>query len=224
MIFQAFNNKESVNLNLARIKHFKSLNLNLNNKNVLETGCGGIGNITQCLLSLNANVTLNDSRIENINFLLKTINKEIPYNNWDLNEILPDDKIFDIIFCYGTLYHLTKPDIAIKNLSKICKEYLIISTVTNGTNDDTSNILFEHNSPTQGHYGYGCRPGRQFVYNELSKNFKYVYMLKTQPNHEDFPLSFPSAHHASRNIFIGSHILLNNNLLVDYMPNTYTTI
>ena len=56
----------------------------------------------------------------------------------------------------------------------------------------------------------------------IGKYFKYVYMLTTQPDDIDYPLNFPSEHSSSKNIFIGSHIELNNENLINYLPNTYT--
>ena len=220
-VIESFHYPEAIKLNVARVKHLETLGLNFKNKNVLETGCGGRGDVTNFLIKNNANVTLNDYRIENIKYLLNYLNVNLPHNTWNLNEEIKSDTVFDIIVCYGTLYHLTKPDQAIKNLSKICKEFLIISTCTNGKNDTSLNVLYEGNTPTQGCDGNGCRPGRQYIYNELLKNFKYVYIPKTQPDNIDFPLKFPSNNHASRNIFIGSHIELNNDLFVNYLPNEY---
>jgi hypothetical protein len=78
---------------------------------------------------------------ENVNFLLKQIdniknyvnnyyiilncnqfmynalkNIILPYNTWNLNNNIEENKLFDIIICYGTLYHLTDPEKCIKNL------------------------------------------------------------------------------------------------------------
>ncbi len=74
-------------------------------------------------------------------------------------------KKFDIIICYGTLYHLIEPEMCIKNLSKLSNEYVIISTCTNGKNDETINVLFEGDASEQGLGGYGCRPGQLFIIN-----------------------------------------------------------
>ena len=105
---------------------------------------------------------------------------------------------------------------------KICKEYIILSTITNGKNDETINIVYEGDIPNQGFKSYGCRPGRLFIYNILKENFEYVYTLKTQPNNEEYLLVFPNS--GSRNIFIGSHIKLENNLLINELNNEYETI
>ena len=209
-IFGAFYYEGACQINRDRIKHLDTLNLDFNNKRVLETGCGGKGDITHYLKNKNAIITLNDAREDNILANLQNNNLSLNYNTWDLNKPIDSTEKFDIIVCYGTLYHLTEPENAIKSFSRLCNEYLIMSTCTNGRNDETINVLYENNTPQQGLYGYGCRPGRLFIFNKLKENFKYVYTLRTQPNHSDYPLQFPSNNHASRNIFIGSHIEMNN--------------
>lgn len=221
-ILKSFFYKEALQINLDRISHLNSLNLNFENKKILETGCGGIGNITNFLVKKNAIVTLNDCRIDNILSNLKNNNLSLNYNLWNLNKQIDIiDEKFDIIICYGTLYHLTEPEICIKNLSKLSNEYVIISTCTNGKNDETINVLFEGDSPEQGLGGYGCRPGRLFIYNKLKENFKYVYTLRTQPNNPDFPLIFPSTHSCSRNIFIGSHIKIEDPNFYEELRDTF---
>ena len=42
---ELFNFKEALEINEARIKHLDSLLLDFNNKKILETGCGGRGDI-----------------------------------------------------------------------------------------------------------------------------------------------------------------------------------
>lgn len=124
----SFHYQGALDINKARIEHLDSLNLNFTNKTVLETGCGGRGDITRYLLSRNAQLTLNDYRQENINSILTSLNTRLDSNTWDLNQPIPTDKKFDIIVSYGTLYHLNKPEEAIINLSKICNEFLVLST------------------------------------------------------------------------------------------------
>ena len=208
----------AININIARIKHLDSLKLDFKDKTVLKTGAGGKGDFTKYLLQFTKYITLNDSRIENINNLLSVNNLNLEYNTWDLNEDLPRDNIFDIIFCYGTFYHLQNPEKTIQNLSKICKDFIIIETITSGKNDMNVNICTEDvNTLNQSSTGYGCRPGRGYVFNLLKKHFKFVYTLKTQPNHEEFPKIFPSNNTGNiRCIFIGSHVNIENDILQPY--------
>lgn len=214
----------AITINEARIRHLDSLGLDFQKKQVLETGCGGAGDITQYLLVKGASVTLNDAREQNIQHLLNRNNLQLPYNTWNLNQPIPSETMFDIIVSYGTLYHLNKLDIAIQSFAEHCKEFTIISTCTNGQNDESLNVLWENPTPEMAVDAYGCRPGRLFYYNTLKKHFPYVYMLKTQPNHPDYPLSFPtpSTSGTFRNIFIGSHQPMKNKNFVEYLPNTYT--
>jgi hypothetical protein len=220
----SFHYQGALDINKARIEHLDSLNLNFTNKTVLETGCGGRGDFTRYLLSKNAIVTLNDYRQENITSLLRSLNKNLDSNTWDLNKAFPSDKKFDIIVSYGTLYHLNKPEDAIINFSKSCNEFLVLSTCTNGKNDESINVTSENVAVNnQAGDGFGCRPGRLFLFNTLRRNFQYVYLVKTQPNNSEFPLHFPTNTVSNaRNIFIGSHIKLENDLLVEEVINDYT--
>ncbi len=43
---ELFNYKEAIEINESRIKHLDSLKLDLKDKKILETGCGGKGDIT----------------------------------------------------------------------------------------------------------------------------------------------------------------------------------
>jgi len=222
-----FNYSGALEINAARIKHLDSLHLNFENKTVLETGCGGRGDFTRYLLSKKAIVTLNDYRQENIRSLLQSLKTNLDSNTWDLNQPIPSDKKFDIIVSYGTLYHLNKPEEAIGHLSNICNEFLILSTCTSGKNDESINVVKEDiGMNNQAGDGLGCRPGRLFLFNTLRRNFAHVYSIKTQPNHPEFPLHFPTDHTVlnSRNVFIGSHIKLEHELLVEELINDYTRV
>jgi SAM-dependent methyltransferase len=223
---ELFNYRGALEINRARIQHLDTLKLNFANKSVLETGCGGKGDITRYLLSKNAIVTLNDYRQENIMSLMNALQRRLEFNTWDLNKplMLKNDKKFDIIICYGTLYHLNKPADAIRHLSQSCNEFIVLSTCTNGQNDRSVNVTKEDiGANNQAGDGFGCRPGRLFLYETLRNNFNFVYCVKTQPRHKDFPLKFPTnTNPYARNVMIGSHIRLENDLLTDEFISEFT--
>ena len=220
-VINAFYYNGTEKINYARIQHLDNLKLNLNNKMILETGCGGKGDITKYLLKFSNNITLNDAREENILTLLKNIKKNLPYNTYNLNCDISTDTIYDIIICYGTLYHLEYPANAIKNLSNICKEFIIISTAGNGK-DDGIRFLKEANENAQSYTLIGCRPGRKWMYNELNKYFKYIYFPISQPEHTDFKKDWSKPNDETcRFIIIGSHIKLDNVNLVSELPIIY---
>lgn len=69
---------------------------------------------------------------------------------------------------------------------------------------------------SQSYSGYGCRPGRIWIFDELKKSFPFTYIPKNQPNHEQFPIDWTMGTPQSRltrAVFVGSKIpLLNDNL------------
>lgn len=85
------------------------------------------------------------------------------------------------------MYHLEHPNVAIKNLSSICKDMFIISTATNGNNDGFVLVDEHTNDKSQCIPNTkACRAGRLYYHNELSKYFDYIYYPKSQPEHEWF--------------------------------------
>lgn len=181
-----FFEKMAVDINRSRIDHLESLDLEFKDKTILETGCGAKGDFTMYFLSKGAKVTINDARISNIENLLKVNNISIDSNTYDLNQEISCNK-FDIIFCYGTLYHLHDPTTAIKNMYNICNEYILLSTVINNRNDNHIDYVQENsNAENQSFTNIGCRPSKKWIINELYKHFKNVYTCKTSPNHPDY--------------------------------------
>ena len=233
-IESAFYYPGAIHINKERTNFIDKLNLNFNNKKIIETGCGGKGDITSYLLQHSNNIILSDARKENIDYLklnlhrtlyklnesLYLIGKNLEEYIWNMNEDPPSEINVDIIFCLGTLYHLDNPEKALLNLSKMCKEYCIISTATNGDDDDNINIITESQEQAQSYTLKGCRPSRKWIFNQLNKYFKYVYAFKTQPNHPDFKKIWPTVE-TCRFMIIGSHIELNNENLITYLPNNY---
>lgn len=203
--------------NQRRQEHLASLGLDIANKSILETGAG-TGDHTHFFIYRNCDIESTEPRLENIKLFKKRYpniqiyqhDMENPYeNNWD--------KKYDIVYCYGLLYHLKNPEIAIKFMSEKCKSTLLLETcVSYGDDESINNIDEPQSAETQSFVGVGCRPTRPWVFNTLKKYFKYVYITKTQPNHEQFPIDWknkPQKEILSRGIFIASHIPLNNNLL-----------
>lgn len=134
---------------------------------------------------------------------------------------MPDDKTFDIIVSYGTLYHLHNPILAIKNLANICKEFIILSTAGNGENNGIT-FLTEQKQNAQSFTHKGCRPSRKWLENEFKKKFKYIYFPLSQPDHSDFKKSWISpVPQPCRFIILGSHKELVNPNLTTTLPIHY---
>lgn len=213
--------------NTARVEHLKLLNLPLKNKTILETGCGGSGSLTKVLHSYEPySITLNDVRYENIILLLlNNISNNLysikDFNNWDLNNLDNVSEKFDIIFSYGTLYHLHDPENFIKNSSRMCNDFIIIETIVNKNNDESCISVQENsNANNQSFTNMGSRPSRLYVLKTLSKYFKYAFICNEGPKHNDFIKDWNNITHDGdcRCIFLGCHNI--NNIDLTYWSST----
>lgn len=207
--------------NERRLSHLASLNLALKGKSVLEVGAG-VGDHTSFFIERNCNITTSDAREDNL-ALLSQRYPDIQALRLDLDNP-PDDfrGIYEIIYCYGLLYHLKKPLKAIEFLSRHCSSLLLLETCVSFGTEEAENFCSEdRHNPTQSYSGTGCRPTRNWIFHRLEERFEHVYMPVTQPDHEEFPLDWtarPASQLLSRSIFIASRERLMNNLLLTYIP------
>lgn len=200
-----FDYQGALEINKARIKFIEGLYLPWQGKSVFETGCGGRGDFTQFLLSKQVGpITLNDSRLENIQSLQATLQRSFPYNTNDLN-VDPIRESYDVVFSMGTLYHLGDPEFALRQFAAATKQFAIIETMTNGRPDDSLDIVGEDvNTKNQSSTGVGSRPSRAWVLRTMSKYFKHAYVSVKQPNHEEFPTDWTTqSQHNQRAFFLG---------------------
>ena len=79
-------------------------------------------------------------------------------------------------------------------------------------------------SPSQAVSGLGCRPPRPWIMRELKSHFPFVYLPRTQPWHEEFPLDWtgPAKPGLVRAVFIAAREPLANELLVEGIPAKQT--
>lgn len=217
-----FYNYSAVCHTQRRQEHLASLGLEIAGCSVLEAGAG-VGVHTSFFIDRGCRVTTSDPRKENIGILRMrypgTRVLQIDLEN-------PPDKfneVFDIVYCYGVLYHLKTPDTAIEFMARCCRKMLLICTCVSFDSEERINLCPEDkNDPNQSFSGTGCRPTRMWVYNQLKKYFQFVYLPITQPNNEDFPLdwSSPELHKSklARAVFIASRERINNALLREEAP------
>ena len=188
-----------------QIKHFETLHLDLNNKKILEVGCGPLGKYTQFLNSKGGIVTSLDVREEHLEALKKNVPEVHDTIVGDMNRECIKDT-YDSIFSIGNLYHLSKPSDAIKHMSEKCTDFLFISTAVNNGSTEINFVSECTVDTAQAFDGVGCRPSRQWIYNELKKYFKYVLTPRTQPNYIDFITDWKQIqHHSPRCIIVGTN-------------------
>jgi hypothetical protein len=196
----------------------------MNNMTVLEVGAG-IGDHTKYFINIGCDVVSTEGRPENIPVLQKNIGDRAVVALLDLEKPTPSsvyDKQFDIVYCYGTLYHLSNPDFALSYLAKKCKEMFLLETCVSFGKEESVNLVHEHaGDPSQSLVGKGCRPTRSWLFNKMNSLFDYVYVPKTQPDHYEFPTDWtvPSKSALSRAIMIGSRSPIENKLLLTTLPD-----
>ena len=214
----AFHSHHYLRHNARRLEHLASLEISVARMSVLEVGAG-IGDHSHYYIDRECKVTITDARAQNIHYLksrypncrVQLLDMESP----DLIEGSP----FEVVHCYGLLYHLSKPKQALSFLSQQTKRMFFLETCVSFGEDREVNLTKEEQAkPTQAYSGTGCRPTRAWIFMELQSHFSYVYLPKTQPCHEEFPLDWtaPGTHKADlqRAVFIASREPLANEKLV----------
>jgi SAM-dependent methyltransferase len=131
---------------------------------------------------------------------------------------------FDIVYCYGLLYHLRDVERAIQRLSKVCSGLILLETCVSLGDHDEIIFLRDFVSNNQALSGIGCRPTRLWVMNQLKKYFGHAYITKTQPDHSDFPSDwvYPDTNLLYRSVFVGSKSPLQNTMLTEDIPQQQT--
>lgn len=203
--------------NEARLRHLDSLDLPLRERTVLEVGSGP-GHHTWFYAVKGCDITATDARPE----CLVEIQKQFPDVKTalvDMNEPKPLEALgtFDIVHCYGLLYHLQDPATAIAALARVCSDMLLLETCVTPGDGNAINLTDEIGSDyTQSVTSVGCRPTRAWLFEELKKHFPFVYQTRTQPDHEEFPVDWTSIggdHGLVRVVTVSSRQALDNDQL-----------
>lgn len=217
----AFNTQLYQRHNQRRLEHLASLGLELAGTTVLEVGAG-IGDHTSFFLDRGCQVVATEGRLENFEILQQRY-PQLEVKQLDLDH--PDgplNQMFDVVYCYGLLYHLQKPAEAIAFMADHCRGLLLLETAVSPGEDDSLNPRLEAaESRTQSISGHGCRPTRKWIYHQLKQHFAFVYLPLTQPNHEEFPIDWSvdlTQNPYTRSVFIASRHPLNNPLLAEDLP------
>lgn len=217
-----FDSPESLVLNEARMNNLESLHLPLENKRVLDVGCG-VGHLAQFFVKRNCGVTCIDGRAENVNELKRRypelsawcVDVERTWDNWLGG--------FDIVFCYGLLYHLAEPWRVISNLAEASKELILLETLVTDAIMPILQLEKENSgAKDQSLGGIGGRPSPSYVVWALQNvGFSHVYTPKELPKHPDFiferrnDMAMHQDGHRLRMIFVGSKHRIKNDALLE---------
>lgn len=214
--FEMFDSEPAARINRTRQDHLASLGLDLTHRSVLEVGAG-VGWHTGFFERLSCRVLTTEARPENLHETLRRFpHRQGKLECADLAQPGGHARFgeFDVVYCYGTLYHLGEPALCLAELSRNCRHLLLLETIVNPVDNHQINPAIEDASnPNQSVHGQGCRPGRDWVMTELRQHFPHVYVSKTQPDFPDFSPRWPVEHPApgqnTRAVFVASREPLN---------------
>ncbi len=222
--------------NSRRLEHLASLGLPIRGCSVLELGAG-IGDHTTFFLDHGCSVTCVEPRPENCALLASLMHerRRDGYEAADRCRILRADALsfesaieerFDIVHCYGLLYHTDDPASVLAAIARKCSGLLLLETcVAFGSHEAINPVPERAHVATQSVSGVGCRPTRPWLFKRLAALFPHVYVPRTQPAHEDFPLDWtapPTDSRDARAVFIASRQTLDNPMLLDHVPDRQT--
>ena len=215
-----FQSDEYLRHNARRLEHLATLGLPIEGHTVLEVGAG-IGDHTSFFVDRGCTVTTSDGRPENVAILRRRY-PDLDVRLLDLDNPDPAIPAAEVVYCYGTLYHLSRPEPALEFLAERCTELLLLETcVSLGTDDRLELVGEPRHKPSQALSGTGCRPTRTWIERRLAALFPHVYLPLTQPAHPEFPTDWTTDGTAgvlTRAIFIASREPLDNALLTTDLP------
>lgn len=213
--YDCFLYPDALALNEARLEHLASLNLPIDNRRVLEVGAG-IGLHSQFFLDRGCEVMITDGAPAN----MPEIRKRHPRSanrllDLELVKSVKDLGDFDVVYCYGLLYHMSDPESVLQKLSEVCKEILLLELICDPSPQTVVNYVRDPGGLNQSTIGRGCRPSRSWILQTLRACFEHAYISKTQPDHQEFPSSWTQPSHGNtRAIFVASRQAIENDLLL----------
>ena len=222
--FDVFLSDNALAINRARQAHLGSLGLAIEGKAVLEVGAG-IGLHTKFFLDRGCTVVVTDGNKENV----AEIKRRHPGLRAERLDLDGDSDLaflgsFDIVYCYGLLYHLADPDRALKRMASVCRGTLLLETCVSLGRFSEVTFLEDFRSNNQATTGIGCRPTRYWIMEKLKEHFGNAYHTATQPDHADFPLNWdmPETRLLYRAVFVGAKEPLASPVLTTAIPRVQT--
>ena len=183
---ETFDTPAAVRINQARLDHLRSLGLPLRGRSVLDVGCG-VGHLAQFFVREGCRVVCVDGREPNV----ASLRQRYPGLTAHVRDVerqpLAELGRFDVVFCYGLLYHLENPIGGLRNLASACGGLLLLETMVCDHELPLVRIDDETKTFSQALAGIGSRPTPAFVVQALNRcGFAHVYAPRTPPDHEDF--------------------------------------
>jgi SAM-dependent methyltransferase len=186
---ESFDIDAALELNEARLAHLASLELPIDGRRVLEVGAG-VGRLTGFFIDRGSSVLVTEARSENVAELRRRL-PTVDVAEADVEESLEDLGRFDLVFCYGVLYHLESPLRALRNMAAVCDDLLLIETMVCDSHLPVLRLEDETKSVNQALRGLAHRPSPSYLALALNRvGFDNVYAATDPPDHPDYCFSW----------------------------------
>jgi SAM-dependent methyltransferase len=181
-----FDTDAALGINRARLEWLREADLVKTGSRVLDVGAG-VGHFLPYYLDRGCTVVALDGRAENVAELRARF-PAVEAHVADAQRLDPGSLgRFDVIHCFGLLYHLESPIAALRSFRELCTGIVILETMVCDASRPVSVLADETRAASQALDGLGCRPSPAFVALALNRvGFRYVYGATPPPRHEDF--------------------------------------
>lgn len=196
------------------------LGLPLARRSVIEVGAG-IGDHTTFFLDRECSVLTSDGRAENVELL----RRRYPWISVRLLDVHDPDPDFgeqaEIVYCYGTLYHLTRPADALRFLAACCTSLMLVETCVSFGDDERVDTVEEKASlASQAISGMGSRPTAA-GYTGVYVSYSRMCTCPRPSRGTEFPVDWtepPPNGELMRAIFVASRKRLRSRRLTKRIP------
>jgi SAM-dependent methyltransferase len=155
-------------------------------RTALDLGCG-VGYFSSLLQDLGLQVTAVDARAENI------AEARSRFPGIDFRVADAEDAsvaglgTFDLVLCFGLLYHLENPIRAIRNVHALTGKLLLLESMAVDEEQPFFLLLDEPEGEDQSLRAVSCYPSEgAMIKMAYRAGFPHVYRFRELPNHDDF--------------------------------------
>lgn len=184
----------------------------LNLQTAIDVGCG-LGYFSQFLKCLGLDVTAVDGRRENLNEAQRR-SPEIRFLHFNVEDsAIRSLGKFDLVFCFGLLYHLENPMLAIRHLREMAGRLLLVEAVIQPGDEPVMALIEETANEDQGLNYIAFYPTEACLLKMFYRaGFSYAYTFSTKPNHPEYAVHDRTPR--IRTMLAASHALVQSKLLL----------
>lgn len=180
-------------------------------RSAVDIGCG-VGYFSRLLDSCGLQVIAVDGRLQNVEEARRR-SPAIDFRQFNIEDptILGLGR-FDLGFCFGLLYHLENPMLAIRHASALTRGLLLIEAVIFPGNDPIMALIDEGPGEDQGMNHFAFYPTEACLIKMLYlAGFPFVCRFKKLPDHVDYRAAL--GWRRARTMLVASHEHLRSTLL-----------